>query len=451
MLRLIIVQRPEIKSRAFSTQSPMIFPRYYPESPAPVPSLYNQFEDGYNFMERRRSSIANEGDFFGMRRVTEDQAEMARVMMPRRGSIIPFDLDGFKRPKEPRADLEENPKMVHRETSSIPIKLISPAIQPDERKEAFRSLAPLNAAYSPMVIKTPLLSPLDNVQWLQPALYTYPAEPVRKNSEYGLRLPNPPEDGLQPNYLVSPFIQPSPQQMQGQCYVQQDNFRLDAVEANNKFNSGLAIPEPMIGTLTVTQRKEKIRKYREKRKQRIWKKKVSYDCRKKVADKRLRIKGRFVTREQACAILGTTPEDLAGNELLRTLIINNDNCSIVTSAQNMKIRNLQTLFTASERAKDKNVKDDKGLELKKNVEDNGKTPNGLKVEILKNNPRDQVVEIKIEPLAKNSEDNTNQGQYEIQQKKDERLPKINSPIFQFKRLKAEELKLEHRKYHKEVN
>jgi len=40
------------------------------------------------------------------------------------------------------------------------------------------------------------------------------------------------------------------------------------------------------------------------RKKRIWKKKINYDCRKKVADNRLRIKGKFVTREQACLMLG---------------------------------------------------------------------------------------------------------------------------------------------------
>jgi len=40
------------------------------------------------------------------------------------------------------------------------------------------------------------------------------------------------------------------------------------------------------------------------RKRRIWKKKINYDCRKKVADNRLRIKGKFVTREQACEMLG---------------------------------------------------------------------------------------------------------------------------------------------------
>ena len=38
----------------------------------------------------------------------------------------------------------------------------------------------------------------------------------------------------------------------------------------------------------------------EKKKRRVWRKKVNYDCRKKVADGRLRIKGKFVTYEQAC-------------------------------------------------------------------------------------------------------------------------------------------------------
>ena len=66
----------------------------------------------------------------------------------------------------------------------------------------------------------------------------------------------------------------------------------------------------MIGKLSAKQRKRKILKYKEKRKRRIWSKKINYDCRKRVADNRLRIKGRFVTKEQAFAILGTTPEDL---------------------------------------------------------------------------------------------------------------------------------------------
>jgi len=59
-----------------------------------------------------------------------------------------------------------------------------------------------------------------------------------------------------------------------------------------------------IGTLTVEERRAKIEKYLQKRKKRTWNKKISYDCRKKVADSRLRIKGRFVTKEQAVAMLG---------------------------------------------------------------------------------------------------------------------------------------------------
>lgn len=42
----------------------------------------------------------------------------------------------------------------------------------------------------------------------------------------------------------------------------------------------------------------------EKKKHRVWRKKVNYDCRKKVADGRLRIKGKFVTYEQAQEQLG---------------------------------------------------------------------------------------------------------------------------------------------------
>lgn len=59
-----------------------------------------------------------------------------------------------------------------------------------------------------------------------------------------------------------------------------------------------------IGQLTAEERRNKIEKYLTKRKKRSWSKKISYDCRKRVADSRLRIKGRFVTKEQAVAVLG---------------------------------------------------------------------------------------------------------------------------------------------------
>ncbi|OMJ76542.1 hypothetical protein SteCoe_24080 [Stentor coeruleus] len=53
-----------------------------------------------------------------------------------------------------------------------------------------------------------------------------------------------------------------------------------------------------IGPLTIHERRLKIEKYLEKKKKRTWIKKIHYDCRKRVADNRLRVKGRFVTRSK---------------------------------------------------------------------------------------------------------------------------------------------------------
>jgi len=54
----------------------------------------------------------------------------------------------------------------------------------------------------------------------------------------------------------------------------------------------------MIGPLTQPERRLRVLKYLEKKHGTKDKsKKFSYSCRKKVADKRLRIKGRFVTQE----------------------------------------------------------------------------------------------------------------------------------------------------------
>jgi hypothetical protein len=58
-----------------------------------------------------------------------------------------------------------------------------------------------------------------------------------------------------------------------------------------------------VGTLSVSERQKKIQRYLEKKKKRTWVKRIHYDCRKKVADNRLRIKGRFVTRNKAFDII----------------------------------------------------------------------------------------------------------------------------------------------------
>lgn len=61
--------------------------------------------------------------------------------------------------------------------------------------------------------------------------------------------------------------------------------------------------EKAVGTLTPAQRREKIVRFLAKRARRSFSKKISYHCRKRVADGRLRIKGRFITSAQAAALV----------------------------------------------------------------------------------------------------------------------------------------------------
>jgi len=56
--------------------------------------------------------------------------------------------------------------------------------------------------------------------------------------------------------------------------------------------------EGRIGIYTREERREIIRRYHEKRKRRVWKKKIRYHCRKNLADRRVRVKGRFVKAEE---------------------------------------------------------------------------------------------------------------------------------------------------------
>jgi hypothetical protein len=52
-----------------------------------------------------------------------------------------------------------------------------------------------------------------------------------------------------------------------------------------------------VGRYSPTSRKEKIDRFVEKRRRRIWRKRIKYDVRKNFADSRLRVKGRFVRKE----------------------------------------------------------------------------------------------------------------------------------------------------------
>lgn len=56
-------------------------------------------------------------------------------------------------------------------------------------------------------------------------------------------------------------------------------------------------PVKFIGTYSPSARKRRIERFLEKRKRRVWAKKVDYGVRKNFADSRLRVKGRFVKKE----------------------------------------------------------------------------------------------------------------------------------------------------------
>ncbi|OQR82074.1 hypothetical protein THRCLA_11154 [Thraustotheca clavata] len=66
-----------------------------------------------------------------------------------------------------------------------------------------------------------------------------------------------------------------------------------------------------IGAYTPAARKLRLEKFHEKRKKRIWKKSIKYDCRKKLADDRPRIKGRFVRVLENLNLVKNNTEDQA--------------------------------------------------------------------------------------------------------------------------------------------
>lgn len=76
----------------------------------------------------------------------------------------------------------------------------------------------------------------------------------------------------------------------------------------------------MIGPINAKERLIKVMRYIYKKQNKSTMKKFCYKCRKQVAEKRLRIKGRFVTRQQAFEILGITCDELKSNEIIQKLL-----------------------------------------------------------------------------------------------------------------------------------
>lgn len=78
--------------------------------------------------------------------------------------------------------------------------------------------------------------------------------------------------------------------------------------------------QKMIGPLTISERHQRILRFIHKKHNKTQAKKFTYECRKSVAEKRLRIKGRFVTKQQAFQILGLKEDDIQSNEALQRLL-----------------------------------------------------------------------------------------------------------------------------------
>ncbi len=83
-----------------------------------------------------------------------------------------------------------------------------------------------------------------------------------------------------------------------------------------------------IGIYTRDERNNIISRFHEKRKKRIWKKKIRYHCRKNLADRRIRVKGRFVKAEdmEVMGLMGSlkTMNDEGLNDNHDTQISNNN-------------------------------------------------------------------------------------------------------------------------------
>jgi len=65
-----------------------------------------------------------------------------------------------------------------------------------------------------------------------------------------------------------------------------------------------------VGPLTLEERVKKVTTYWARKRERKQNLKIRNARRKKVADKKLRIKGRFVTKEQAIKLLGMTAKEV---------------------------------------------------------------------------------------------------------------------------------------------
>ena len=131
--------------------------------------------------------------------------------------------------------------------------------------------------------------------------------------------------------------------------IKKKSFEPSSMDSLNSFKG-------FVGPLTKKERLHKVLRHLQRKRMKSQMKKFCYKCRKQVAEKRLRIKGRFVTKKQAFEILGLTSADLKSNEIIQQLLESNASSDIYQKIQlnslvesengtkQIKIRNFQALI-----------------------------------------------------------------------------------------------------------
>lgn len=174
------------------------------------------------------------------------------------------------------------------------------------------------------------------------------------------------------------------------------------------------------------------------------------ELRKEASDKRIRIKGRFVTTNQAFVYLGITPYEVASNKEIQEIFKQFNGYSIFTrTCKGIKIRNLQTLISKSL--------------LSGNLPEIDPL-NKLKIEIINHNPEMKLLEIKIKKtkdFTKNSpkllSSNLDQDLVKIDLKhpsniKNEQFENftVKNSLFNITRTEIVDSPLEHLHHHKPI-
>lgn len=167
-----------------------------------------------------------------------------------------------------------------------------------------------------------------------------------------------------------------------------------------------------IGIYTREERDAIISRFHEKRKKRVWIKKIRYHCRKNLADNRIRIKGRFVRHIET---------DIENNHHESDGHENDQNHSISTSPTITHSKNTKKPFMSNDLHPLLPISERKLHEQKEDLESNnsGKTSNSSKSESLRN---------KKHKLQNNNNNSNNFNDDNMNYQSDHNDDKIDSTI-----------------------